>query len=114
MASQGNRMLTAISRLVRGWWRVDKVRISPQEGRLLGLQPPCYLHIGEQTVEVIARQALVEDSACAVIYHCKGEQEQEQCELRVELTGLRQLPHVQWSVGSDVRELSVDEIEIFQ
>jgi len=40
---------------VRSWWRVDRIRASPTEGRLLRLHPPCFVVIGGRSFEIAHR-----------------------------------------------------------
>lgn len=46
---------------VRSWWRVDRIRTSPVEGRLLRLHPPCFVVIGGRSFE-IAHRVVGQDS----------------------------------------------------
>ena len=40
---------------LRSWWRVDRIRASPAEGRLLRLHPPCFVVIGGRSLEIAHR-----------------------------------------------------------
>lgn len=40
---------------LRSWWRVDRIRASTAEGRLLRLHPPCFVVIGGQSFEIAHR-----------------------------------------------------------
>ncbi len=46
---------------IRSWWRVDRIRASPTEGRLLRLHPPCFVVIGGRSFE-IAHRVVGQDS----------------------------------------------------
>ena len=40
---------------IRSWWRVDRIRTSPAEGRMLRLHPPCFVVIGGRSFEIVHR-----------------------------------------------------------
>lgn len=52
------------------WWRVDRIRSSPVEGRLLRLQPPAYLVIDGKTIEVTRRVIGQDRDGAFVSYDC--------------------------------------------
>ena len=65
-------MFRALWKLVRAWWRVDRIRISPREGRLLGLEPGAVLQIGETRAVVVRRRPLPgHRGSAAVVYECQ-------------------------------------------
>lgn len=45
----------AVLDCIRSWWRVDRIRASPTDGRLLRLHPPCFVVIGGQSFEIAHR-----------------------------------------------------------
>ncbi len=45
-------LLASIGRLLRRWWRADRIRISPTEGRVLRLPVPCFVRIAGRMVKV--------------------------------------------------------------
>lgn len=95
-----------VSRLVRGWWQAEQIRISPCEGRLLRLQTPSYVRIGTQTLELIKRRT--DHKSLGVIYDCS-----DGSELRVQLISLNQsLAVYWWRTGVEV-ELNELDVEIF-
>lgn len=48
-------MLSLMLETLRSWWRVDRVRASPNDGRLLRLHPPCFVVIGGRSFEISHR-----------------------------------------------------------
>ena len=62
------RLAEAVARLVRSWWRVDRIRVSPGEGKLLHLQPGALITIDDQRAEIVGRSTPTGDE---VIYDCR-------------------------------------------
>ena len=63
-------LVGVIIELLRSWWRVDRIRSSPVEGRLLRLQPPAFLVIEGRTMEVTRRVAGHDRDGPFVVYDC--------------------------------------------
>lgn len=101
--------LDRLARLIRDWWRIDRVRISPREGRLLRLQSGDLLQLLNMTVMIVERR--VEPDARGVRYRCEG----GGCtgELRVTLDAGRQADEALWTGKACSQRLSVDEIEVY-
>ena len=59
--------------LLRSWWQVDRVRISPQEGRLLRLQPSCVLVLDGKRIVVQTRRLERQATRLWVVYDCLAE-----------------------------------------
>jgi hypothetical protein len=61
-----------VPHLVKSWWRDDRIRVSPREGRLLRLHAPCYLLIGGMLVQVLERESRSQESngRASVVYSC--------------------------------------------
>lgn len=103
--------------LIRAWWDVDRVRISPREGQLLRLQPRSVIKVCGEPFEVVERLAdcVSEDSPgdreSSVYYLCRGGRESGRLHVRV--AGLEEEQRVVWTVGGRVCPLDVDEIEVF-
>lgn len=104
-----------LPQLIWSWWRRDKIRVSPAEGRLLRLQPPCYLRLLGETVEVRARRPL--PGGGGVSYECVGTEAIGVGELRVRISarGLRHPPEVDWLASGAVEPcpLAADEVDVF-
>ncbi len=106
-------------RLIRDWWRIDRVRISPREGRLLRLQPGDLLQLEGMTVTVIARQVYprrvyprrVDPDASGVRYRCEGAGFGG--ELWVGLDAGRQADEVVWSRQGCQQRLPAVEVEVY-
>ena len=98
-------------RLLRSWWRADRVRLSPGEGRLLRLGAPCILRFGGRYVQVMRRRTGQTPGGPYVCYEC--EVDGQTGELWVEPTGERLPPRVAWREGGVVRVLAADEVEVF-
>lgn len=95
--------------LIRDWWRIDRVRISPREGRLLRLQPGDLLRLEGMTVTVTDR--VVDPDVCGVHYRCEGAGFTG--ELRVGLDAGRQADEVVWSRQGGQQRLPAVEVEVY-
>jgi hypothetical protein len=104
------RLLEALARLAQSWWRAGRIRVSPTEGRLLGLVPPCYLQIEGATLEITARRAAKQ--GLGVIYDCICPEGRG--ELRVTFAGWQRPPVIRWVSAGKVCELSTADIQIFE
>lgn len=60
-------LVKQLARLLHSWWRRNAIRVSPEEGRLLRLEPSCYLLIRGQAVQVMGRTVR---GNRLVTYHC--------------------------------------------
>lgn len=49
----------------------DRIRVSPSEGRLLRLSPPCVLTIGSETVQIVSRTVSATTDGPSVQYECE-------------------------------------------
>jgi hypothetical protein len=97
--------------LIRSWWRVDRIRASPREGRLLRLSPPCILCIDAVLVEVHERVVGQTVTGPYVRYDCIGPDGRS--ELWVMPRGRDQTPEIHWIQGPTRRVLSEADIEAF-
>jgi hypothetical protein len=98
-----------LARLIRDWWQVDRVRISPREGCLLRLQPGDVLQLEGLTVTVIARE--IDPDESGVRYRCEGAGSTG--ELRVALDAGRQADEVVWVRENCRQHLPAVEVEVF-
>ena len=96
--------------LVSSWWRVDRVRNSPREGRLLRLSPPSVLRIAGRRYRLISRRATSAGGKPCVVYHCRSPA--GGCELRVIPGARARHPRVEWVVSGRVSFLEEDEVEV--
>lgn len=53
---------------LRAWWQVDRIRVSPREGRLLRLRPPCVVVIESDAVELVQRMVAHDAEGPSVVY----------------------------------------------
>jgi hypothetical protein len=60
----------AVGRLLHYWWRSDRIRVSPCEGRLLRLAPPCFLRIAGESAEVVARHLIHDAGGPLLVHRC--------------------------------------------
>jgi hypothetical protein len=97
--------------LVRDWWRVDRPRISPGEGRLLRVEAPAVLAIHTRRIEVISRRVDRQTGPPSVVYGCRCDN--EACELRVTpMPGVCRL-EVHWIDRQGDSLIAEDEVEVF-
>ncbi len=111
MKDNFRRLFASAVNLLRYWWQVDRIRVSPREGQLLRLRPPCLIKVCSQLVEVRQRSVGQTRQGSYVVYHCGSEH--GPCELRITPVGDRYGPRVRWIANSGEQELSVDEIQVY-
>ncbi len=107
-----SRLLRDVFRLIASWWQVDRVRVSPDEGRLLRLEPPCVVVIESRPAEVLARTVGRTAAGPFVVYDCRSATGPYQ--LRVVPLGDGQVSCVCWIENGRERELAADDVEVFQ
>ncbi len=107
------RLFETVWKLIRSWWCVDRVRISPREGELLRLDVPCILRIGAKVVQVSKRRVGQKRGSPYVVY--EGCDEHGPCELWVSPVGATTCPRVRWVSLDAMSELDIpaEEIEVF-
>lgn len=102
--------------LIRAWWDVDRVRISPREGKLLGLVPPCVISVRGEPFQIVNRRESTkrtessDETIACVRYDCSGAGGSGR--LHVRLAGAREL-QVTWAISDSVSTLEEHQIEIF-
>lgn len=96
--------------LLRAWWRVDRIRVSPREGRLLRLAPPCYLEQGGELWLVESRAVGAGTTGSYVSYRCSTEGRQAVLTVTPARPGREQ---VQWIVNGACQTLSADEFDVY-
>ena len=98
--------------LLRAWWRVDRIRVAPSDGRLLRLRPNGFVTIGGGTFE-IARRVVGQDAGGPfVIYECQATGISAQ--LIVRLAAESQQTAIRW-IGSDgERRLDERDVSVFE
>ena len=106
-------MLRSLLELVGAWWRTDRIRVSPAEGRLLRLRRGSVVRLREQTA--VVRQRWVGRSASGpyVNYDCEVDGGGGPCQLRVGPV-LGSGPHgVTWTRGGKEDAVPPEDIEVF-
>jgi hypothetical protein len=119
--SRGEGLLRGVGRalrgLIRAWWTIDRVRVFPREGRLLGLQPPCVIFVRGQPVEIVGRHTLAPREPSeqlgnpGVCYVC-------QCETGPALLSVwpgsgNRFPQAVWQTDGKEQLLEEHQIEIY-
>lgn len=104
------RLLGDVVRLIRSWWCVDRIRLPPQAGRLLRLQPPCYLLIAGRPVEIAARTLGQSGGGRTVTYECRTADGVGR--LTVRIVGDSASAAV-WALGDVERPIDAEEIEVY-
>ncbi|MGR9108759.1 MAG: hypothetical protein ACU843_17720 [Gammaproteobacteria bacterium] len=98
---------------LKQWWRSDRIRISPGEGRLLRIAAPCILEIDGERWFVEFRESLRDEYGPSISYRCRDEKDRES-EIRVSPsshTGSRN--EVLWTRDGQVRWLDESEVGIY-
>ncbi|WLD11736.1 hypothetical protein [Planctellipticum variicoloris] len=97
--------------LFRTWWRVDRIRISPREGRLLQLAPPCYLEYGGEFWLVDSRAVGTSSTGSYITYRCSTQGSQAELTVTPARTGWEQ---VLWIVNGERLAVSADDFEVYR
>jgi hypothetical protein len=102
-----------VPNLVKSWWRDDRIRVSPREGRLLRLHPPCHLLIHGNPVQVLERKSQPpgSDGAASIVYSCWTTS--GPAELLVESGDFSNAARVTWRHQGCVENVLEAEIEIY-
>lgn len=110
-------MMRDLIDLVLTWWKCDRIRVRPSEGRLFRLRPGavlCFSHSPDAprvSAEVVARRVSRDPDRPRVVYDCR--ESQSEGELMV-TRDCEPEPTVEWFVDGQVFELRADDIEVFQ
>lgn len=96
--------------LLSAWWRVDQIRVSPREGRLLRLAPPCYLEHGGDLWLVESRVVGVGPAGVSVTYRCTSEERQGVLTVLPAAAGREQ---VRWVVDQQSVEAAADQFAVY-
>ena len=100
------RLVKQVWQQARSWWRHDRIRVSPREGRLLRLQPGDLLQIDGLQVEVLSRS--VEPTLRLV---CQIDFGRAELTITQSPTGHPEI--ISWTTDTECRRLSEDEIEVW-
>jgi len=105
------RLARDAAALLLARWRADRVRVSPREGRLLRLEPPCFLIIEGRLAEVVGREQAAGPGAPLIIYSCLTDSGTG--ELRVSPPEAGRRLEVKWVDAAGERTLSEEEITVY-
>jgi len=123
------RLLNDIARLIGSWWKIDRVRISPREGRLLRLKPPCVVVVEDRPAEVLARTlarastgtstatiagaaaSIAEHESISVVYDCRSVA--GSCRLRLAVAPGGALEAVYWTTDGCERRITEESVEVY-
>ena len=106
------RLLLAVLNLLRGWWRADRIRVSPNAGRLLRLGTGALLTIEGQAVEVLGRRLRRRPTGAIIAYDCLTPS--GTARLFVKHSPDIAEPTAHWSEGTTVRPLHEADIIIWK
>jgi hypothetical protein len=101
-------LVSSMGRLLHCWWRGDRIRVSPREGRLLRLKPPCFLRIAGEPVQVTRRQVIRGAVGLTIVYHC--EMATGPCELVVQ--PMPWGPAVTVQRPGEVRAVTAEDVDV--
>lgn len=105
------KLLQSLSGLARAWWRVDRVRASPSEGRLLRLAAGSAIRVrGEPSLIATRRVGHTADGPY-VVYECEGVAGRSRLLLRP-IGGTHQVT-VHWITDGNEEALSEDEVDAY-
>jgi hypothetical protein len=109
------RLFTDLRRLIEAWWKIDRIRASPREGRLLRIEPPCVVVIDDQPAEVVARtlgRAADESGTIQVDYDCRSAQ--GACRLRLTVTACGAIAAIAWTAEGIEQLVNEEQVEVYQ
>lgn len=106
------RLLRALLDLLRAWWSVDRIRVSPNEGRLLRLDAGALLTIEDRAVEVLGRRIRRQPAGAVIAYDCRTPSGAARLLIRQPRDGGDL--SAQWSEGGTVRLLHEADVIIWR
>ncbi len=106
----GRSLCRLLADALRVWWQQDRIRISPNEGRLLRLQIPCILAVNGNLVELTGRTVCRSSTGNYVVYRGVATGSQLPCELAV----WPEQNVARWTDGGGTRSLDPGDVEVFQ
>lgn len=106
------QLLDSIGRLLKSWWQVDRIRISPREGLLLRLRPGSLISVDGQPVEIVNRTVRQLADGPLVVYGCRSPDGPGQ--LCVSPGESRLASHIRWTVHGRDRALSELDVIVYR
>ena len=113
MKPERYRIIRAIASLISNWWYVDQVRVSPREGLLLRLQPPCSLLVRSQRAHIVGRRIDANHPQPNVIYDCTTEHNQARATLTVKLLDQAGTLHILWADSRQTQVLQPADLDLY-
>ena len=104
-------LVKRVASLLHSWWRGDRIRSPPAEGRLLRLRPPCYLLLRGQSLEVTSREVQERGGKMSVVYVCQTRGGQGN--LVVEPGTILPAVMSEWHENGKVVRLPEADVEVF-
>jgi len=99
-----------MAELVRSWWRVDRIRVSPREGRLMRLTPDSWLEYEGEMWRVESRSVGTGPAGDFVTYRCSSEGRTGVLSVSPSADG-REL--IRWEISQRVVDATPDEFEVW-
>lgn len=96
---------------MRSWWRNDRIRASPREGRLWRLRPGDLVVFGDMEAEVLTRSVVDRPAGPALSLTCRTAS--GTAEFEVSLTSVGRSAVVVWKTADGSRPVSEDEMVIW-
>jgi len=100
-----------LHRLILSWWKSDRIRASPRDGRLLRVQPGDLLTIGTIHVEILDRSTQDCPAGRSLQLNCQSES--GSAVLSVTITDNQQQTKVVLNESGCRRQFDIDEIQIW-
>ncbi len=97
--------------LICSFWKVDRIRISPNEGLLLRLSNKAIVIIKQKPLQILKRNIIASGEWIHVEYVCDGEDGLSL--LRVTQKGSNTQPEVRWETRKGQFKYPEDQIEIY-
>jgi hypothetical protein len=104
-------LLRCIGDLLRSWWQVDRIRVSPSAGRLLRLQPGNIVGIADRDIEVVSRCVSQSPSGSSICYQCRSADGSAQLCVTPVVFGVGE--RITWTEKDLERSLTADEVEVW-
>ena len=98
-------------RAMRSWWRNDRIRASPREGRLLRLGPGDLIVFGDTEAEVLTRSVGINSSGPTLCLTCHTPSGLAELEVSLASAG-RSAPMI-WKSTEGRRLVTENEFEIW-
>ncbi len=105
-------LMHSIAELLRAWWRVDRIRVAPSGGRLLRLQPPCFITIDDEAFEVSRRLVGQDAGGPFVVYECHATTGSAQ--LIVRLIAESHQTSIRWIGPDGEQQLDERNVSVFE